>query len=59
LVSSEPRYVDVETRGELTRGMTVIDARATPSFPPNSRVATSVSVSEVRNYILKTLKQAT
>ncbi|MCE9561665.1 MAG: nucleoside hydrolase [Planctomycetes bacterium] len=59
LVSSEPRYVDVETRGELTRGMTVVDARPTPALPPNSRVATSVSVAEVRSYILKTLKQAT
>jgi purine nucleosidase len=51
--------VDVETRGELTRGMTVIDARASPAAAPNARVATGVAVADVRDYILKTLKQAT
>jgi inosine-uridine nucleoside N-ribohydrolase len=58
-VSSEPHMVDVETRGELTRGMTVIDARPTPSGAPNARVATGVAVADVREYILKTLKNAT
>jgi len=59
LVSSEPHYVDVETRGELTRGMTVVDARASRTATPNCRVATGVSVADVRDYIVKTLKQAT
>lgn len=58
-VSSEPHVVDVETKGELTRGMTVIDARPMPTNSPNSRVATGVAVAEVREYILKTLKSAT
>ncbi|WP_439628729.1 nucleoside hydrolase [Gemmata sp.] len=58
LVSSEPHYVDVETRGELTRGMTVVDARPSPTAAANCRVATSVSVAEVRDYIVKVLKQA-
>ncbi len=58
-VSSEPHFVDVETRGELTRGMTVIDTRPSPAAAPNARVATGVAVTDVREYILKTLKQAT
>ncbi|HEY1192099.1 MAG TPA: nucleoside hydrolase [Gemmata sp.] len=57
-VSSEPHHVDVETRGELTRGMTVIDTRTNPSGPPNARVATGVAVNEVRAYIERTLKAA-
>jgi len=59
LVASEPYYVDVETRGELTRGMTVIDARPTPAGVPNCRLATGVSVADVRDYIVRTLKLAT
>jgi inosine-uridine nucleoside N-ribohydrolase len=58
-VSSEPHHIDVETRGELTRGMTVIDARAAPGRAPNARLATGVAVADVRGYILKTLKHAT
>jgi inosine-uridine nucleoside N-ribohydrolase len=57
-VSSEPHFVDVETRGDLTRGMTVIDARPTPAAVPNTRVATGVAVPEVRTYIERTLKAA-
>ncbi len=58
-VSSEPHFVDVETRGELTRGMTVIDARQNTSAAPNARVATGVAVKDVREYMLRTLKSAT
>ena len=47
-VSSEPHHVDVETRGELTRGMTVIDARPNTTGVPNTRVATGTAVAEVR-----------
>ena len=57
-VSSEPHYVDVETRGDLTRGMTVIDARPSTAAAPNARVATGVTVPEVRAYIERTLKAA-
>jgi inosine-uridine nucleoside N-ribohydrolase len=47
----EPAYVDVELRGELTRGMSVIDTRATPGGPPNADVATNVDIVGVRDYI--------
>lgn len=57
-VSSEARYVDVETRGDLTRGMTVIDARPGSTAAPNARVATGAAVSDVRAYIARTLKGA-
>jgi inosine-uridine nucleoside N-ribohydrolase len=57
-VSSEPHFVDVETRGDLTRGMTVIDSRPSPAAGPNARVATGVAVPEVRAYIERTLKAA-
>lgn len=59
LVASDPHYVDVETRGELTRGMTVVDARPSRTAAPNCRLATGVSVAEVRDYIVRVLKQAT
>jgi inosine-uridine nucleoside N-ribohydrolase len=58
-VSSEPYLVDVETKGELTRGMTVIDGRPSQIGSPNCRVATGVAVSDIREYILRTLKGAT
>jgi inosine-uridine nucleoside N-ribohydrolase len=58
-VTSEAHHVDVETRGELTRGMTVIDTRPNPAGVPNARVATGVAVADIREYILKTLKSAT
>ena len=58
-VTSEAHPVDVETRGDLTRGMTVIDARPGVTGTPNARVATGVAVADVREYILRTLKSAT
>ena len=57
-VSSAPHFVDVETRADLTRGMTVIDARPSTTAAPNARVATGVTVPEVRAYIERTLKAA-
>ena len=57
-VTVEAHHVDVETRGELTRGMTVVDARPSPAGPANARVATAVAVPEVRQYIDRILKAA-
>jgi len=42
LFRSEMLHVDVETAGELTRGMTVADRRIRPAEPPNVRVLTDV-----------------
>jgi purine nucleosidase len=44
LVTIEPLYVDVETRGELTTGMTVADRRRLTGRPPNLDVATTADV---------------
>ena len=44
LVATEPFHVDVETRGELTAGMTVADRRHLTGKPPNLDVAVSADV---------------
>lgn len=49
-------YVDVETRGELTRGMSLFDPRPNSTHRPNVELVTHVDVEEVRNYIFTTLK---
>ncbi len=46
LVTTEPLYVDVETRGELTTGMTVADRRHLTGKPPNLDVAVTANVAE-------------
>jgi inosine-uridine nucleoside N-ribohydrolase len=43
--------VDVETRGELTRGMSVVDARANAEAPPNVHLAVGIDGQVVRDYI--------
>jgi inosine-uridine nucleoside N-ribohydrolase len=58
IVTSEEYHVDVETRGELTRGMMVVDTRPQPTGPANARLATDVAVGEVRQYIDRILKSA-
>jgi len=44
LVTTEPLYVDVETRGELTAGMTVADRRHLTGKAPNLDVAVTADV---------------
>lgn len=46
LVTTEALYVDVETRGEITAGMTVADRRRLTGRPPNLDVAVSANVPE-------------
>ena len=58
VVTADTHHADVEARGELTRGMLVVDVRPKPAGPPTARVATDVSVGEVRQYIERTLKAA-
>jgi inosine-uridine nucleoside N-ribohydrolase len=47
--------VDVETRGELTRGMTVFDQRPWEPGSPNVDVAIEVDLDEVRKYLGRVL----
>ncbi len=44
LVTSEALYVDVETRGEITTGMTVADRRRLTGKAPNLDVAVSANI---------------
>jgi len=43
-------HVDVETRGELTRGMSVFDRRTSEKVAPNVHVVVEVETKEVRDY---------
>jgi inosine-uridine nucleoside N-ribohydrolase len=54
----EPIHVDVEVRGELTRGMSIFDTRPTPAGPPNVDIVTNVDIVGVRDYIHSTLARA-
>ena len=44
LVTTEALYIDVETHGEITAGMTVADRRRLTGHPPNLDVAVSANV---------------
>jgi inosine-uridine nucleoside N-ribohydrolase len=48
--------VDVETRGELTRGMSVVDQRAVTPAKPNVDLAIGVDGDAVRGYIDRVLR---
>jgi purine nucleosidase len=58
-VSVKPLAIDVETRGELTRGMSVVDARWGTSEKPNVDLAIGVDLEAVRRYIDRILSTAT
>jgi inosine-uridine nucleoside N-ribohydrolase len=51
-------HVDVETRGELTRGMSVFDTRWSSPGKPNIDLGVGVDLQAVRQYIQRTLGQA-
>ncbi|QEL18280.1 nucleoside hydrolase [Limnoglobus roseus] len=57
-VSCEPKNVDVETRGELTMGMLVVDDRKSPTSAPNVMLAAGAAVGEIRQWMAHTLKNA-
>ena len=58
-ISLEPAHVDVEIRGELTRGMSVVDARWSCPSKPNVELATGVDTNVVRQYMKRILERAT
>ncbi len=51
--------LDVETQGELTRGMTIVDTRWNTTAKPNVDLALSVDLNAVRRYMRDTLIQST
>ena len=56
-LTTKPMFVDVETRGELTRGMSVVDSRPEHKSTPNVELATGVEVSAVRDYIHRIFRE--
>ena len=48
--------VDVETRGELTRGMSVFDQRSWQAGSPNVEVVLEVNSGMIHKYIARILK---
>jgi inosine-uridine nucleoside N-ribohydrolase len=55
VISTRPMAVDVEVRGDLTRGMSVVDARPEQQAKPNVDVGVGVDVTAVRDYISRIL----
>ena len=55
LLETRPANVDVETRGELTRGMAVIDQRPWSQAKANVELATHVDGQGVRDYLKEVL----
>jgi purine nucleosidase len=53
LVTTEALYVDVETRGEITAGMTVADRRRLTGEPPNLDVAVTANVPEFLDRLIE------
>jgi inosine-uridine nucleoside N-ribohydrolase len=56
-VTTEERAADIETRGELTRGMLVVDARK-EAGRPTALVGVDAAVGEVRQYLDRVLSRA-
>jgi inosine-uridine nucleoside N-ribohydrolase len=52
-----PTVVDVETRGQLTRGMSVVDVRWVCTEKPNVDLAVGVDVQVVRGYMERILRR--
>ena len=57
-LSTRSMFVDVETRGEVTRGMSVVDNRPNPSGSPNVELAVGIDTAAVRDYIDRMLRRA-
>ncbi len=54
---TQRKCVDVETRGELTRGMSVVDSRPVPADRPNVDLVAGADINAVREYIMRTLRR--
>jgi inosine-uridine nucleoside N-ribohydrolase len=57
-LTTRSMVVDVETRGELTRGMSVVDMRAGRNATPNVELAVGVDGAAVHAYMDRILRQA-
>lgn len=57
VLTTKPMRVDVETIGELTRGMSVVDARPEHPGKPNVDLAVGVDMPPIREYIHRILER--
>ncbi|OWK38707.1 nucleoside hydrolase [Fimbriiglobus ruber] len=57
-ITAEDRVVDIETKGDLTRGMMVVDARRSATSRPNALIGVEAAVGEIRQYINRILTDA-
>jgi inosine-uridine nucleoside N-ribohydrolase len=57
-LTTKPVAIDVETRGDLTRGMSIIDPRPVGGAPPNADLAVAVDGALVRRYMDRVLSRA-
>jgi inosine-uridine nucleoside N-ribohydrolase len=57
VLTTKPMVVDVETRGELTRGMMVVDARPVHKKVANVELAVGVELPPIREYMQRILRQ--
>lgn len=57
-ISTTPKYMEIETKGELTRGMCVVDDRRNPAGRPNVQLGVGAAIGEIRQYIERILKAA-
>lgn len=58
LFKTQSMRVDVELRGELTRGMTVFDRRMLPSWRSNLEVAVEADSRQIIEYVQSILKES-
>lgn len=58
LFESQEMYVEIEQRGELTRGMTIVDRRGYGPMRRNMEVAVSIDVESARDCIINAWKFA-
>ena len=58
VVSTRTIAADVETRGELTRGMSIFDARWAPATRPNIDLAVGVDLTATRQYVAGILAES-
>lgn len=57
LFESQPMAIDVETTGELTRGMTVFDRRGIQSWQSNIDVLTGIDYLGIADYFMQVLRR--
>jgi inosine-uridine nucleoside N-ribohydrolase len=57
-VTAEEQCADVETKGELTNGMLVVDARPAATGRPTAQIGTDAAIGEIRQYVNRILSAA-